>query len=197
MATRIDYDKSIKTDTLKWRRDLEGNFELLHNYFWWTFITVLLVIFPIKFSIDEIKRGTFFELSTVFYFLFISFGLIGLYGVFIIFRLRRVTGLDSETNRIIITRLLKRDFERINVNATGTKILTVKKPLGLLSFGQRVTVLFDGNDILINILTIANHDVLSIFHSMSNDDKVKSIIREFKEEIKKNNPQQNVSAMVP
>lgn len=184
MATRIDFDRSIASGRLKWKRDRWGLLELVYNYFMRALIISIFLIGPIQLIVQEVKAGTIGELSTAFYVGIISIGLIALGGTLVIDKLKRGIGLDSETNRVTITKILDREYPNINKDATGIKILAIRKPLGQLGmrFGERVIVIFHDRYIYINIITILAKDVHSIFHALHNYYKAKAYVKEFEEE---------------
>ena len=147
----------------------------------------MLIWFPIFLWIG-IYTGRLKSFSTiVFPGLIFSLGLISVYGILLCDKLIRFRGgQDLERNKDIILRLFKEYYPKNNFYDGGQFMTSYFKPTGFMKWKKstnRILILFDHNDILINISVFSDAGVQSPFHILFHHWTIKKIKRRLTEEI--------------
>lgn len=170
MSLRIDKQKSIQKERIIFKRNweyvLEKIFEIL-VYSTWTVVSILLILNP-KNAISEPATITL-----------ISLNILVLVSWYYIYKLLKIEMLNPEKDRKIFVETVSKKFPDLQINDKGLNSLRSKKNTSLFSWGKSLTVLFDGNQIFINLTTLGRNETKSPFHSITNYLKLKSIAKEF------------------
>ncbi len=170
LSLRIDKQKSIQRERIIFKRNweyvLEKIFEIL-VYSTWTVFSILLILNP-KNAISESATITL-----------ISLNILVLVSWYYIYKLLKIEMLNPEKDRKIFVETVSKKFPDLQINDKGLNSLRSKKNTGLFSWGKSLTVLFDGNQIFINLTTLGRSETKSPFHSIANYLKLKSIAKEF------------------
>ena len=171
MRISLNIQKSIERDwVVNDRQDFDTKFNKYSNIFFKVAILGLLIGFPIFLWIG-IYTGRIKSFSTiVFTGLMFLLGLIVLYGVllgdkFIRFR----GGYDPNKNRDVILELLREFYPKNNFYNGGQFLTSYLKPTGFMKWKKptnRILVMFDRNDILINISVFSDAGIQSPFHTL-------------------------------
>jgi hypothetical protein len=93
-------------------------------------------------------------------------------------RLTTIRGKGKADNKRIITSILKEVYQT-DLLYESDELITYYRRATLLKFAVRVIVLFDGNDVLINISRFNQLDIKSPFHEPLSQLKIKSIKEKF------------------
>jgi hypothetical protein len=171
MRISLNIQKSIETDwVINDRQDFDTKFNKYLNIFFKVVFVGMLVGFPIFLWIG-IYMGFMKSFSTVvFPGLMFTLGLIGVYGSmlgdkFIRFR----GGHDINQNRETVLKLFKEYYPKNNFYNGGHFLTSYLKPTGFMKWKKatnRILVILDRNDILINISVINDAGVQSPFHTI-------------------------------
>lgn len=172
MRISLDVEESIERGwVVNARQDFDTKFNKYLNLFFKVFFVGLILLgFPI-FTWIEIYTGRLTSASTiVFPGLMFSFGLISLYGSLLGNKFIRLRGgQDLNKNRDIIQRLFKKYYPKNNFFNGEYFMTSYLKPTGFMKRTKptnRILVIFDHNDILINISVFSDAGVQSPFHTI-------------------------------
>ena len=72
-------------------------------------------------------------------------------------------------------------FPKLKLDDAGQKIIRYDLKTGLLTWGKRITVIFQNENIYLNITTTGRYDIKSPFHSVFHYFTLKSIGKQFKD----------------
>lgn len=170
MSLRIDKQKSIQKERMifepNWEYVLEKIFEIF-VYSTWSIFTILLILNP---------KNAVSEFGTI---ALISLNVIVLLSWYYIYKLLKIEMPNPDKDRKIFVEILSKRFLDLQINDTGLYMLRSKKNNGLFSWEKSLTVLFNGNHIFINLITLGRNETKSPFHSILNYLKLRSIAKEF------------------
>ncbi|QEC79618.1 hypothetical protein [Mucilaginibacter ginsenosidivorax] len=111
---------------------------------------------------------------------FYSFALFFTLNLVLLNNLTHLKGFSEDANRADITAVLEEYFGNAIPLATGRISRNVKAPKGLNS-GRIVTVIFDRENVYINVTSIVgSRNIISPYHGLYNYIKCKRIARDFK-----------------
>lgn len=171
MRVSLNVEKSIEQDwVVNDHQDFDTKMNKVWNILFKVIFVGLLIGFPI-FLWMGIYTGQVNSFSTiVFPGTMFAFGLLCLYGSllgdkFIRFR----GGHNPDQNREKLLRLLKEHFPKNNFFDGGHFMTSYLKPKGFMKWKKptnRILVIFDKNDILINISVISDAGIQSPFHPL-------------------------------
>jgi hypothetical protein len=188
MRISLNVEKSIKNGwVVNDRQDFDTKFNKYLNIFFKLVFVGLLLGFPIFLWVG-IYTGRLTSFSTlVFPGIMFSFGLISLYGSilgdkFIRFR----GGQDLNKNRDTIIKLFKEYYPKNNFFNGGHFMTSYFKPTGFMKWKKptnRILVIFDHNDILINISVLSDAGVQSPFHTIFHHWTINKIKNRLNEQI--------------
>lgn len=188
MRISLNVEKSISTSqVVNDRQDFDSTFNRYFNIFFRiVFVWGILIGFPIILWIG-IYTGRLKSFSTVvFPGLIFSLGLISIYGISLCDKLIRFRGgPDLEQNKRIILRLFKKYYPKNNFYDGGQFMTSYLKPTGFMKWKKstnRILILFDHNDILINISVFSGAGIQSPLHTLFHHWIIKSIKRRMTEE---------------
>jgi hypothetical protein len=172
MSTRIDFDKSISNERLSFKYNVEGFIDSLYNY-------LFALTFPILFIMGLSDEGYDSPPSIV---LTVLAGLISFWiiiGLILMNKLVEIKGINQDTNRRRIVELLSKEFPNQHFDNSGGRIIISRKSAGSVSWGKTITLLFKGDTIYINILTIGRWEIKSPYHAVTNLIRCRKIARQF------------------
>ena len=111
-----------------------------------------------------------------------------IYSIINLNRLRRINGTLKDKNLQIIEQLAEKLDWTLHTHNQRITILTL--PWNWLStdWGRKITVIYDRQDILINITSYGTHNLKSPFHWFENKKLEKKLIHNFEKEIKNDTP---------
>lgn len=172
MRISLNVKKSIEEGSVvNDRQDFETKFNKYFNIFFRIFfVGGLLIGFPIFLWIG-IYTGRLTSFSTIIFpGVIFSLGLMSLYGILLADKFVRFKGTqDINKNRETILKLFKRYYPNNNFYNGGNFLTSYLKPRGFMKCkksSNRIFVLFDNNDILINISVFSDAGVQSPFHTV-------------------------------
>ena len=175
MDSRVDFDKSVVEERLKFRHTLEGIFSRIADYFF-------ALILPVS-SILAITNKRNFEhdtsVSFFFTFIFVLISIWCLLGLFLMNKLVKIEGNNLEFNRKRIIEILTKEFPKNNFNLSGERIIISRASSGLFSWCKIITILFYNENVYLNITTLGRFDIRSAFHAVTNFRRCKKIAKEF------------------
>ena len=188
MRINIDVNQSIR----------RGRLKVIHKNFWHRIAGIFYVLFvsffvlfglglPISMTVQSISQDQ--ELAEIISLLvifspFIFLGFLTLYALVNDNRLKRFKGRDEEFNHKMILEILERRF-KVSINKASGKTMRIYKKATCWKSGIRVIVIFDNQDILINISRFNYEGVKSPFHPWFDGLKIRSIRRDFNKVAKK------------
>ena len=182
----IDVEKSIRTKNLKARnlsffQKIDSIFDSLVPLmmFMAGLVFPVLILFQ---SIKESREVAIFPF--VIFSPFIFLGFLSLYALIYGNRLARFEGINEELNRKTLLGILELRF-KVPIDETDGGAVIIYKEASFLRFGMRVTVIFRGSDIFMNITRFNYRGLKSPFHPFIDSFEVRSIITEFSDRIKK------------
>jgi hypothetical protein len=170
MSLKLDVEKSIQRERLIFKKNWDYVMEFLFGiavYLIWTICSILLILNPEN-GIGEIGITILVLINIL---LLISW--------YLIYNLLKIKVSNPERDRIAFVKILKERFPDLTINDNGVHMLRSRKPNGLFSWGKLLTVIFEGNQIFINLITLGRNETKSPFHSISNYLILKSIRKEF------------------
>jgi hypothetical protein len=171
MRAQINKEKSI----LKRRLVYKHTTELLLNRLFENFIWVALLLVPILILMNK-KNNIPIEGLVV----LISFCLFLLIGIYFINCLVVIDGVNLEENRTKIIKLIQEKYPELQVDGSGQNIISCRKQAGITTWGKQITVIFDNNQMLINLTTLGRNNIKSPFHALFNNMKMRSLKSKFK-----------------
>lgn len=179
MRINIDVDSSIKKKRLV---VTHKNFGTRLNSWFSIFYTVALIfigiIFPLL-MINKYQNHSIYTKNILLFSPFIFIGFLSLYSLIYDNRLFKLEGVNEEINRQIISSILEERFN-VAIHRNKSNILRVYKKATLWKFGLRIIVIFENNNVFLNISHFNLKALKSPFHSWFDSFKIKSIIKEFK-----------------
>lgn len=176
MRIDIDIEQSIKSGRIKTTK--LNSYQLLDRFFFW-FISLVIIGCTLTLLINAatkpVEKAFYFLLSTS---PFSLFGIICFFNLYLDNKLVRIKGVNQEYNRHRIQTLLERGFSRM-AQGSSNKIVRLYKPATCFKFGIRVIVLFDQEDMLVNISRFNQKGVKSIYHSVFDYLRLQNMRQEF------------------
>jgi|GEM_PF-3497953 hypothetical protein len=190
MRISLNVEESVKRElVVNDRQDSDTKFNKYFNVFFRVvFVGLFLLGFPIFLWVG-IYTGRLTSFSNIIFpGLIFCIGLISLYGIllgdkFIRFR----GGQDLNKNRDIVLRLFKEYYPKNNFFNGGHFMTSYLKPTGFMKCKKptnRILVIFDHNDILINISVFSDAGVQSPFHTIFHHWTINRIKSRLTDEIK-------------
>jgi hypothetical protein len=175
MRTQIDYEKSIKRHRLTFKMTTELFMtRLLDNSLWLIFLITAGLLFSNKNNYSN-NNGVRFLV------VFILITLWLLIGLLLLNKLVVVKGTNPLENRKLIIQIMNNKFPKLKLDDAGQKIIRYDLKTGLLTWGKRITVIFQNENIYLNITTTGRYDIKSPFHSVFHYFTLKSIGKQFKD----------------
>lgn len=182
----IDIPKSIQTKKLIIRESL---FEKSIEY---SFFFILVMMFPfisIMQLNSDIDKNESIGFSILLLIVSLTVSSLMIYSFFDMNSLKRISGLSRGKNSILIKKIAK-DNKWV-ISSMNQQIIIINfswKDSGIgTDWGKQITILFDGNDILVNCISFGTHSNPSPFHWFANKRKVNTLISEFENKIKISN----------
>lgn len=172
MRISLNVEESIKRKSVvNDRQDFDTKFnKYLNVFFRLGFVGLILLGFPIFLWIGIYTGRLTNSSSTIFPGLIFTFGIISLYGSLLGDKFIRFTGgQDLSKNRDIILRLFKEYYPKNNFFNGGHFMTSYLKPTGFMKRikpTNRILIIFDHNNILINISVFSHAGVQSPFHTI-------------------------------
>ena len=182
---KIDITKSKQNERLIRK---EWLFEIILDFALYLFFIGFLPLIAGYYFLDQLENGNhIFLASSLFGISLLLSGLL-IYSIINLNRLRRISGALKEENRQAIERLADKLNWTLQTNNQQIAVLTL--PWNWLStdWGRKITVIYDRQDILINITSYGMHNLKSPFHWFENRKLEKKLIDDFKKEIKNDTP---------
>ena len=177
MRINIDIDRSIQTGRLRPVNLSWDNYSSIALYILLAAVFILVgLILPTIFIISMIKQDNLNEIWLVF--LFYVPGFLTLYGLVKDNRLTTFQGKDMGTNKRAMILLIKDKFET-DLVYEGEKVIIYYKRPTFWTFGSRLVVCFNEDDIMINLSKFNQYGLKSFFHQLFLERTVNSIIKEF------------------
>lgn len=177
MRTQIDYDKSIQRQRLTFKMTTELLLtRILDNSLWLVFLISVGFLLSNKNNFDK-------GLTPIFVAVFLTVWL--LIGLYYINKLVLINGSNPIDNRRRILQFLNDKYPNLKLDDSGQKIIRYDLKTGLFTWGRRITLIFQDENIFINITTFGRYDIKSPFHSIINQLTINKIKKQF--ELEKNN----------
>ncbi len=176
MRIDIAIEQSIKSNRIKTAK--LNSYQMLDRFFFW-FISLVFIGCTLALFINAATKPLHEALP---YLLFTSpfsiFGVICFFNFWLDNKLVRIKGVSQTYNSHRIQTLLERDFGKMPQGGSD-KIMRLYKPPTCFKFGVRVIVLFDNEDVLVNISRFNQKGVKSIFHSVFDYLRLRRMRQEF------------------
>ncbi|MFC4230449.1 hypothetical protein ACFOW1_01005 [Parasediminibacterium paludis] len=183
-SVQIDIEKSIRSNKLKmihvgFDQMLGQVFYLLFS----VFVISLGIIFPVFLKLKAINEGgEKFRMPWIIWLPVFLISLLTLYALANYNRLERFHGSDRNANRRLIVEILEKRFN-VQLPAPEGQIFRFYKRASLWKWGTRVIIIFDNDDLLINISRFNDRGLKSPFHPFFDNFTVKSIFKTLAAEI--------------
>lgn len=180
MRIEIDIDQSIRNERLKiYYKGFYQKFDRIFYIFFSAIIILIGLAFPIFMTVKNvIESKEKFMFPLIIYSPFIFLGLLSLYALITDNELTRFEGRTQELDNGVILGILERRL-KIPINKNNERIIRIYKKATFWSWGTRIIIIFDMQDILINISRFNYRGFKSPFHPWFDDCKIKSMVREF------------------
>jgi hypothetical protein len=161
---------------------------------WWIerivdFLTdsVLVLPFPLISGIvffDQVEGGDHVVGASIFFGISLILGGLLLYSLIKGDNLKRIEGALKNHNRQIIKELSEKHGWNLQVHSQQLSVLSPSWSLGLMYWGRQLVVIYDRQDILINVTSYGIHDMKSPFHWFGNRKIERTVKDLFENEIK-------------
>jgi hypothetical protein len=174
MAQFINLSKSIRYNRLYYKKTTAAVFDQVLNY------SAIMLLFLAATLPLLIKPAGMYHLSRTHTVLIISFVTYLCCTLYLMNKLVKAKGLNLYHNRKDIETVLGRYFEHLVPEDCGEGVLRYVKLSGFVTWGRIITVLFDKDNVYLNITTLGRADSASIFHGLTNYIKCRQIMRKFK-----------------
>ena len=148
--------------------------KLLDNSLWLVFLISTGLLFSNKNNYSTDKGVGFLIVA----FLIALWLLVGL---LLLNKLVVVKGTNPLDNRKLIIQILNNKFPKLKLDDSGQLIIRYDLKTGLFNWGKRITVIFQDENIYLNITTLGRYDIKSPFHSVFHYLTLKSIAKQFNE----------------
>src|SRR5690606_40355912 len=109
--------------------------------------------------------------------------------------LKRIVGLSRNVNSALIIKIAERNKWNIFSHNEQATIINFSWENPGTDWGKQMTILYDGNDVLVNCISFALFSTPSPFHWFANKRKINKLQTEFENEIK-NVLQQHIKTML-
>jgi len=184
MFLNIDYNKSINKNKIIFNQTMFEKIldflgiNILHFSFPVLFIIALFLTFNEKrYNEDNFVVLIFFLLaSTISLFLFIKW--------LNILVTKRINGINAIQNRTVTQNILKTNNWKILKD--NNNFLIAQKSFTGFSWNKQLTIVYDGSDILVNVISLGLFDFISPIHFSVNKRESKIIEEAFLNNIKTN-----------
>jgi hypothetical protein len=148
------------------------------------FVIAFPFIWILEFNSDLTKNQPI-GMSLTFLILSLTFSFLLIYSILNLNTLKRIKGSSRGQN----TNLIKKIAEKNNWNMYSSNqqmtILNLNwKESGGFDWGKQLTIIYDGNDILVNCISYGLHSSPSPFHWFANKRKINKLKTEFENGIK-------------
>ena len=177
MRINIDIEKSIHTKRLKPINLSWENYSSIGLYILLALMMIVVgLVMPTLFIIEMIKLDNLngFPILLLFY----VTGFLTIYGLIKDNQLRSFQGKDILTNKRTMVSVIKDKFDT-NLVYEGESLISFYKRPTFWSFGTRLIVCFNNNEVLINISKFNQYGLKSFFHQLFVDRTINQIIKEF------------------
>ena len=181
MRINIDIEKSIETGRLRPVKLSWDNYSSIGLYVFLAAIFILIgLIMPTLFIVKMIKHNNLngFWLVVLFYLP----GFLTLYGLAKDNRLKKFQGKDVETNKRTMISLIKEKF-KTDLVYEGENIMTYYRRPTFWTFGTRLIVFFNQDEVMINLSKFNQYGLKSFFHQLFIDRTVNSMVKEFDDRV--------------
>lgn len=144
------------------------------NYFLTCLLGLAFIFVSIAVNLNPKNHYTLFS-TLVFY----GFALFFTLNLLLLNNLTKFKGFGEDANRADITAVLEEYFGDAIPLAIGKISRNIKAPK-LLNSGRIITVIFDRENVYINVTSILGRNIISPYHGLYNYIKCKRIARDFK-----------------
>jgi hypothetical protein len=171
MPERLNFEKSVA----KRRLIYDLNFSTIFSIFFYYFFGICLIILCLAvflYECTENDPSLLLILGTGFLMSYMSIG------AWLLGRLQKIEGGNSDQNRERIIDVLKTRYPRIIIYSFP-KMIIAKKIVPVMAFDTTIYIIPDGADLYINAFTIGRGDIKYLFLSIPNYIRCKKIAREF------------------
>lgn len=177
MKINIDVDNSIASSKLKYK--FRSRHELLDHILFIVFSLLLIcAAVGITISVSKIYYKSPSWGVLLFTFFMLVAGILSIYTLLTFDKFVQFKGSSQDENSKIISDLIEQHFG--SRPAPSIVILKFYRQPGLWKTGKRVIVIFNGENILMNIATFNSNNIRSPLHGIFDHIKIYSIKKEFK-----------------
>jgi len=182
---KIDITKSKQNDRLIRK---EWLVEIILDFTLYLIFIGFLPLIAGSYFLEQLENGNHIFIASILFGISLLIGGLLIYSIINLNRLRRISGTLKEKNRQSIKRLADKLDWTLQTHNQRITVLTL--PWNWLStdWGRKITVIYDRQDILINITSYGMHNIKSPFHWFENRKLVKKLIDNFEKEIKNDTP---------
>ena len=168
MSLQLNRFKSVLVERLVYRKNLVfiGTFLYELTIFITAFVFCIFLI-----SKPEIKVE--FKIVAV---VIVTFLLISWY---YIYKLLPIKITEPNKDRKLLIELITEKYSKFKIIDNGLNILRSKSRIGYFNWGQKLTIIYDDEKILVNLTTLAKHEINSVFHSIYNYLQLQKLRKEF------------------
>lgn len=178
MKININVDNSIASSKLKYK--FRSRYELLDHILFIVFSLLLIcVAVVITNSVSKIYYKSPSWGVLLFTFFLLITGILSLYTLLTFDKLIQFKGSSQEENSKILSDLIEQHFG--SRPAPSIKHLKFYRQPGFWKTGKRVVVIFNGENILMNIATFNSNNIRSPLHGFFDHIKIYTIKKEFKQ----------------
>lgn len=176
MSGKIDYHSSVTKKRIVYDRsfwsaigELIDYFPVVFPFFFIGTITLVKSIMSKTLTMEEAVWSVLGILTSLFIF----------YKIRKINRLTAITGVDVKTNRQLVNTIAKNSDWESRYNNSKFAIFTLPDSPLSLDWGREMTIIYNGNDVLINCACFGMRRIKSPFHWIAAKNIEKRFIREF------------------
>jgi hypothetical protein len=179
---QIDFEKSVKRQRLTYKAKPLVILSQVYDWFMWLLLVCINVYFLFTALALLITRDQFSSsiLITILILFTTFIGLVA--GLYYLNKFLVINCSAPERDRKRVIELLNEKYPKINFDRSGQRINQYYKRVGLFSWGRRIVVLLEGENIYINMATLGRYDVPSAFHSVVNYWRLQIIRKKIMEE---------------
>lgn len=170
MRSQINRHRSIQRSQLIYRYNTEFFFNRCYENLLW----IILLALPILPLSNQHSHITMIGGSLiVFFWIFI------IASFYFMNHLTIIKGSNQTGNRAILLNILESRYPELKINDSGQHIIRCTTPTGTLTWGKRLTIIFDNDRLFINKTTLGRYDIKSPFHSIFNTIAMRQIKKDF------------------
>jgi len=171
MRIRLNIEKSKERDrVVNDYNDFDSKLDKIWNVLFKIGVVALLIGFPVLLWFGIYTGKLRSSINVVFPGIFFALGLVALYSCLFGDKFIRFQGApDPNQNREILLRLLKEYFPANSLYEGGNVMTSYGKPKGFMKSRKsrnRILVIFDGGDILMNVSVFTSTGIQSPFHTI-------------------------------